>query len=430
VVPAARLSAAVEVLAEIETRKRPAVDALKEWGITHRFAGSKDRASIADIVYDALRVRASSIFAMAEETPRALIIGALHDVRGFDLAAVNTLFSGTGFAPEPLSESERTRYLEWNLEGAPVHVRGNFPAWLTDSFTAAFGEDAVAEGQALARRAPLDLRVNILKGNRPKAVKALAHLNPEATSYSPFGLRIRPLIEGRGPAMQAEPIYVKGLVEIQDEGSQLAAQLSAARAGEQVLDLCAGAGGKTLAMASLMANKGQIYAYDADGRRLTPALARLTRSGARNVQLRAPRGTQDVLADLAGHCDLVFVDAPCTGSGTWRRNPDAKWRTRPGALEQRIVQQKAILEQAVIYTKPGGRIAYVTCSVLCEENEERVLDFLQNHGDFGAEEAAISAAQANLPNLARFASPHSVGLRFSPRTADTDGFFVTVLRRH
>ncbi len=429
-IPAARLSAAIEILAELKTRKRPAVDVLKDWGIAHRFAGSKDRAFIADLVYDALRVCASSTYAMAQETPRALMIGALHDVRGLDLDGVDALFTGAGYAPEPLNESERARFVEWNLAGAPPHVRGNFPDWLARSFAAAFGDDAVAEGQALARRAPLDLRVNLLKGNRPKALKALAHLNPEATPYSPFGLRIRPPINGRAPAMQAEPAYVKGLVEIQDEGSQLAAQLSGARAGEQVLDLCAGAGGKTLAMACLMANKGQIYAYDTDGRRLTPALARLTRSGARNVQVRARRGTQDVLADLVGHCDLVFVDAPCTGSGTWRRNPDAKWRTRPGALEQRIVQQKAILEQAASYTKPGGRIAYVTCSVLCEENEARVQDFLMDHAEFVAEEAAATAALANLPDLARFASPHSFGLRLSPRTADTDGFFVTVLRRH
>jgi 16S rRNA (cytosine967-C5)-methyltransferase len=430
VIPAARVSAAIEVLAEIETRKRPAVEVLKDWGIAHRFAGSKDRAFIADLVYDALRVRASSAYAMAQETPRALVLGALGDVRGLDLDAVDALFTGAGYAPEPLSEGERARFVAWDLVGAPPYVRGNFPNWLADSFAVAFGDDAVAEGQALAHRAALDLRVNILKGNRRKAFKALAHLNPEATPYSPFGLRIRPSLDGRGPAMQAEPAYVKGLVEIQDEGSQLAAQLSAARAGEQVLDLCAGAGGKTLAMASLMANKGQIYAYDADGRRLTPALARLTRSAARNVQVRAPRGTQDVLADLVGHCDLVFVDAPCTGSGTWRRNPDAKWRTRPGALEQRIVQQKAVLEQAATYTKPGGRVAYVTCSVLCEENEARVRDFLTDHADFSAEDAMTSAAQANLPELARFASPHSFGLRLSPRTADTDGFFVAVLRRH
>jgi 16S rRNA methyltransferase RsmB/F len=177
-----------------------------------------------------------------------------------------------------------------------------------------------------------------------------------------------------------------------------------------------------LAMAALMGNKGQIYAYDADGRRLTPAIARLTRSGARNIQIRAPRGKQDVLSDLTGHCDLVFIDAPCTGCGTWRRNPDAKWRTRPGALAQRIVEQRAILEQAAGYAKPGGRIVYVTCSLLREENEDRVRDFLGDHLDFSAEQAAATAAHANLPELARFASPHSLGLRFSPRTAETDGF--------
>jgi 16S rRNA (cytosine967-C5)-methyltransferase len=429
VVPAARLSAAMEVLAEIEARKRTATDVLKEWGIAHRFAGSKDRAAIADLVYDGLRVRASSIYAMAQDTPRALMIGALHDLRALDIDGVCALFSGAGFAPQPLELDEQQRFIAWNLEDAPAHVRGNFPEWLAASFAAAFGEQAVEEGRALARRAPLDLRANALKGDRAKVLKALAHLAPEPTPHSPLGLRIRPPIDGRGPPMQAEPAYVKGLVEIQDEGSQLAALLSAAKAGEQVLDLCAGAGGKSLAMAALMGNKGQIYAYDADGRRLTPAIARVTRSGARNIQIRAPRGKQDVLSDLTGHCDLVFIDAPCTGCGTWRRNPDAKWRTRPGALAQRIVEQRAILEQAAGYAKPGGRIVYVTCSLLREENEDRVRDFLGDHLDFSAEQAAATAAHANLPELARFASPHSLGLRFSPRTAETDGFFVVVLRR-
>ena len=161
----------------------------------------------------------------------------------------------------------------------------------------------------------------------------------------------------------------------------------------QVLDFCAGAGGKTLALAAMMANQGQIYATDSDGRRLTPIFERLARSGARNVQVRAPRGAQDVLSDLAGRCDLVLIDAPCTGSGAWRRNPDAKWRMRPGALEQRIKDQNESLENAARFVKPGGRLVYVTCSLLKAENEDRVAAFLERHADFLPLDAAALGAR-------------------------------------
>jgi 16S rRNA (cytosine967-C5)-methyltransferase len=430
VVPAARLSAAIEILSEIDGRRRPAADSLKDWGVTHRFAGATDRALIADLVYDALRVRASSIYAMGQDTARAMLIGALRDVRKLELVDLLALFSGSGFAPPPLDESEQRRFRDWNLTDAPPHVLGNYPEWLEPSFAAAFGEQALEEGKALARRAPLDLRVNTLKGDRLKAQKALAHLHCEPTTFSPVGLRIAPADNRRTPAMTAEPAFFKGLVEVQDEGSQLAVLLSKAGAGEQVLDLCAGGGGKSLALAALMGNRGQIYAYDRDGRRLMPAMARLSRAGARNIQLRAPRAGQDVLSDLSGRCDLVFVDAPCTGSGTWRRNPDAKWRIRSGALAQRVAAQRMILAQAAGFTKSGGRIVYVTCSLLCEENEDRVKEFLAEHPQFDAEAAETSASRADLTRLARFASPHGIGLRLSPRTTETDGFFVSVLRRH
>ncbi len=182
--------------------------------------------------------------------------------------------------------------------------------------------------------------------------------------------------DARSPAIHAEPAFIKGLIEIQDEGSQLAALLADAKPGEQVIDLCAGAGGKTLALAAAMDNKGQLYATDDDKRRLAPIHARLERAGVRNVQVRTPRGAADVLADLAGHADLVLIDAPCTGTGSWRRNPDAKWRVRPGALEQRMKEQAELLDRAATLVKPGGRIAYVTCSVLAEENGDQVRGFL------------------------------------------------------
>jgi 16S rRNA (cytosine967-C5)-methyltransferase len=425
--PAARVSAAVEVLTDIETRRRPAADAMKDWGLTHRFAGSGDRAAISALVYDALRRKSSSAWLMGEATPRAEAIGALKQTRGLNLEAIAALFTGEGHAPPPLTEAERERISTATLADAPAPVAGDFPEWLAPQFEAAFGAEAAEEGRALADRAPVDLRANRLKTTREKAVAALAHLNPEATPLSPVGLRIAIRPDGRGPALAAEPSYVKGLVEVQDEGSQLAALMSEAKPGMQVLDLCAGAGGKTLALAAMMDNHGQIYATDTDGRRLTPIFDRLARSGARNVQVRAPKGAADVLADLAGRCDLVMIDAPCTGSGAWRRNPDAKWRMRPGALEQRIKDQDETLESASHFVKRGGRIVYVTCSVLRAENEDRVAAFLAAHDDFLPVDAAAQARSAGLAPLVERASPFGPGFRLSPRTTGTDGFYVATL---
>jgi 16S rRNA (cytosine967-C5)-methyltransferase len=197
----------------------------------------------------------------------------------------------------------------------------------------------------------------------------------------------------------------------------------------QALDLCAGAGGKTLALAGMMGNKGQIYSTDTDGRRLAPIFGRLERSGARNVQVRAPRGAQDILSDLLGRCDLVFVDAPCSGSGAWRRSPDAKWRMRPGALEQRIKDQIETLETAARFVRPGGRVVYVTCSVLKSENEDRVAAFLETHADFLPLDAAHMARSAGLGTLADRASTLGPGLRLSPLHTATDGFYVAALSR-
>lgn len=428
--PDARIAAAIEVLDELETRRRPAADALKDWGLAHRFAGSKDRAAIASLVYDALRRRASARWIMKEETPRAEMIGALLLARGLSPDEIAASFSGEGHAPAPLSAEERAALDAADLSDAPDWVRGDFPEWLAPSLLRAFGERAAEEGRALAARAPLDLRVNALKTTPDKALEELAHLGPSPCRFAPLGLRIEQGKDGRAPALSAEPAYVRGLVEIQDEGSQIASRIARAAPGEQVLDLCAGGGGKSLAMAGDMDNRGQIYATDSDGRRLTPIFARLERAGVRNVQVRAPRGAnRDPVADLAAACDLVLVDAPCTGVGVWRRNPDAKWRIRPGALEQRMKAQDEVLARAARFVKPGGRLVYVTCSLLCEENEDRVADFLAAHPDFSAEPASESLRAAGLDALEGAQSPHGAGLRLSPARHDADGFYAVVLLR-
>ena len=428
--PPARVAAAIEVLADTEQRRRPAADALKDWGLARRFAGSGDRAAIASLVYDALRRKASSGWIMGEATPRAELLGALKQLRALGEDEIAILFSGEGHAPAALSEAERTRLREADLTEAPAHVRGDYPEWLDSAFAESCGDAAVDEGRALANRAPVDLRVNTLRTSRERALAALAHLEPQPTPLSPVGLRIPIRADGRGPALAAEPAYVKGLVEVQDEGSQLAALLSGAEPGMQVLDLCAGAGGKTLALAAMLENQGQVYATDSDGRRFAPLFARLERSGARNVQARAPKGTRDVLSDLAGRCDLVLVDAPCTGSGAWRRNPDAKWRIRPGALEMRIKDQMEALENAIRYVKPGGRLIYVTCSLLKAENEDRIAAFLAAHADFLPLDAARWANVCKLPALAAQDSSLGAGLRLSPLRSGTDGFYVAALTRN
>jgi 16S rRNA (cytosine967-C5)-methyltransferase len=429
--PSARLSAAIEVFAEIEARRRPAADALKDWGLSHRFAGSSDRAAIAGLVYDALRRKSSAAWLMGETTPRAALLGMLRHERGLNAQAIAALCTGARYAPAPLTDEETAALAGGTLAGAPAYVEGDYPEWLDPHLQRVFGGERAAEGAALASRAPLDLRVNTLAADREEALAKLEHLNAAPTRWSPIGLRLRLAAEAKSPAIHAEPLYLKGQIEIQDEGSQLAALFADAKPGEQVVDLCAGAGGKTLALAAAMENRGQIYATDLDKRRLAPIHARLERAGARNVQVRTPTGRGDVLADLAGRADLVMIDAPCTGTGAWRRNPDAKWRIRPGALAERLKEQQAVLERAATRTKPGGRIAYVTCSVLAEENNDQVREFLTRHPGFSVEKPAdvakVLGERAYL--FVRAALISDEGLMMTPRRTETDGFFVSVLRR-
>lgn len=432
--PAARLAAAIDIFATLEESRRPAASVIKEWGQKHRYAGSGDRSSIANLVYDALRVRASAAWIMGckDITPadaRAVLLAALVRARAMPLAEIAALCSGEKYAPAALNEDELARLTAADLSAAPDHVCGDYPQWLDDSFSAVFGDQKVAETAAMAARAPVDMRINLHKGDRASATKALDHLPVKPSPLSPWGLRIEVGADGRGPALQGEPAWARGLVEVQDEGSQLAALLSGAQPGWQVLDLCAGAGGKTLALSAMMENRGQIFATDRDGRRLMPIYDRLERAAARNVQVRAPKGERDILADLQGQCDLVLIDAPCTGSGTWRRNPDAKWRIRPGALAERLREQHEVLASAVDYVKPGGRLAYITCSLLREENEAQMAAFMATHGDFLPLDAAHLARQAGVEALADAASPFGAGLRLTPLRHGTDGFYICVMLR-
>jgi 16S rRNA (cytosine967-C5)-methyltransferase len=430
--PAARLSAAIEVAADIEARRRPAADALKDWGLSHRFAGSSDRAAIAGLVYDALRRKSSSAWLMGATGPRAVLIGMLRRERGLGVDEIAALCSGARFAPALLTDAERAALTGDTIAAAPAHVRGDYPDWLDPDFSKVFGDDRAAEGEALASRAPLDLRVNTLKAEREEVEPKLTHLNVEPTRWSPIGLRLRLVADSKNPAIHAEPAFLKGAIEIQDEGSQLAALFAGAKPGQQIVDLAAGAGGKTLALAAVTENTGQIYATDIDKRQLAPIHERISRAGARNIQVRTPRGEADVLADLEGRIDLALIDAPCTGTGAWRRNPDAKWRVRPGALAERINQQEVLLDRAAALVKAGGRIAYVTCSVLQEENGDQVRAFLSRHRDFAVlsprEIAAASLGDRGIL-FCHAARLSQEGLLMTPRTTDTDGFYVAVMRK-
>lgn len=428
--PAARLSAAIEVCDAIDAQRIPAPAALKAWGTAHRFAGSGDRAAIAGLVFDVLRRRASAAWLMGAETSRARLLGMLRLARGLDVDAIAALCDGTRFAPPPLAEAERAALASGTLQDAPAHVAGDYPEWLDPHLAAVFGEARAEEAAAMARRAPLDLRVNTLKAARDKVRASLAHLGARPTPWSPWGLRIALGADARNPGVQAEEDFVKGAVEVQDEGSQLAALFTGAQPGEQVIDLCAGAGGKTLALAAMMRGKGRLIATDRDKRQLAPIHERLSRAGVHNAEVRAPKGPDDPLAGIRASADLVVIDAPCTGTGTWRRNPDAKWRIRPGAFDIRLKDQAEVLDRAVPLVKPGGRIAYVTCSVLPQENGEQIRAFVARHPGYAvlpaAEIAAPLGAQAAALTAATWPSPE--GLLMTPRRTGTDGFFVSVMK--
>ena len=427
--PAARLSAAIELIETIDAQRIPAAGALKEWGTAHRFAGSGDRAAISGLVWDVLRRRASSAWIMGEDTARSRLLGMLKLERGLNADAIATLCDGSRFAPSPLVDAERTALSENSLANAPAHIAGDYPEWLDPYFSQVIGEDRVAEAAAMASRAPLDLRVNTLKAKREKVQASTAHLHTMPTQWSPNGLRIEMSADARNPGIQAEEAFIKGQIEVQDEGSQLAALLSAAKPGEQVIDLCAGAGGKTLALAAMMAGKGRLIATDSDKRQLAPIHERLSRAGVHNCDVRTPKGEGDALSDIKASADLVMIDAPCTGTGTWRRNPDAKWRVRPGALEVRLKSQVQVLDRAAGLVKPGGRIAYVTCSVLDAENGDQIRQFLARHPGFAIvpPSETVTALWDKAEDFAAATLQSAEGLLMTPRRTGTDGFFVSIL---
>jgi 16S rRNA (cytosine967-C5)-methyltransferase len=424
----ARIAAAIEVLEAILNRYQPVAIALTDWGKAHRFAGSGDRNAIGGLVYDALRRKASIAWAMGADTPRTLAIGAAPSALGLTPEAVIAACDGADHAPPSLSDAEQLG-LTRSLDEAPAFVQADIPEWLWPSFSSQFGEAAIAEGRAMARRAPADLRINTLKSTPEKVLKALASFGAEPCPFSPIGVRVPPPVGAqRTPNLQAEAAFQAGWFEIQDEGSQIAALLSGAGPRKQVLDLCAGAGGKTLALAALMQNTGQLYAYDADRNQLKPIFDRIKRAGVRNAQVL--RAGDDVAVDALGpRFDVVMADAPCTGTGTWRRRPDAKWRVKPDALKARMAEQQSVLKRAATLVKPGGRLVYVTCSILPEENTGQIARFIEENPDFSSVHIAGNWSAAFSSEAPTSADGRSDSLLLTPQQHGTDGFFIAVLVR-
>ncbi|MBI1209462.1 MAG: methyltransferase domain-containing protein [Azospirillum sp.] len=430
--PSARLQAVADLLTEIEATPRPADALVSAFFRSRRYIGAHDRNAIAEAVYAILRRYARLGWWLDRSnhppTPRALVIADQLLARGQRAAALDGLFSGGKYAPEPLeaAESRLATMLDRHTldhPEMPEAVRLECPTWAEAGLRRALGSRFAAELSALLENAPLDLRVNAIKTDRARAIAALreAGLTCEATRWSPFGIRV----EGRPPLAALAP-FKAGWVEIQDEGSQLVALIADARPGHQVVDFCAGAGGKTLALAAAMANKGRVVACDVLGRRLERAAERLRRAGLHNVETRALSSARDPWVKRhKGKFDRVLVDAPCTGTGTWRRNPDSRWRPLGPGLSELVPLQAAILDSAARLVRPGGRLIYATCSLVDDENRGQIDCFLASHPDFVLRSAAelwATAVGGELP----FTGPC---LALSPARHGTDAFFAAVLER-
>ena len=427
--PSARLAAAIDLLTEIDAAPRRPADAVaNDFFRNRRYIGSGDRRAVSDRTWAVLRTRRRLEWWIARTraapTPRLLVAASLL-LEGWTVDGLRQSFSGGQYGPATLipPETEAARALEGHTldhPDMPDPVRLEVPDWVMPHLVARFGPALVPEMAAALDPAPLDLRANLLKATRDSALAALEAegLTVEPTPISPWGLRI----DGRR-AVTSGPAFQSGLVEIQDEGSQVVAALVDAGPDMRVVDWCAGAGGKTLALAMQMGNRGHIVACDVSGPRLEGAVRRLRRAGVHNAE-RHLVGPGDKWAKRrAGTFDRVLIDAPCTGTGTWRRNPDARTRLRAQDLAELLPKQAGILDAASRLVRPGGRLIYATCSLLLQENEMQVDAFLQRVPGFRV---------MKLPDVWRLPAalpcpgPH---LLLTPLRHRTDGFFAAVLER-
>ena len=424
---AGRIAAAIELLDIVETaKKRPADAVANDYFRARRFIGSGDRRAISDRVWSVLRARRRLEWWLRDTPPTGrMLIAASLLTEGWALSGVVQTYSGGQYAAAALNAAEKAVLAKieghtLDHPGMPDAVRLEVPDWILPRLQARFGPAVFAEMSALLGEAPLDLRANLLKTTRDEAQAALTAEGWDArpTPLSPWGLRI----DGRRPVTSG-PAFQSGLVEIQDEGSQLIAVMVDAHPSMRVVDWCAGAGGKTLAMAGRMRNRGQIVACDVSKSRLEGAVPRLKRAGAHNVERHLVETGDKWLKRRAGGFDRVLVDAPCTGTGTWRRNPDARLRLTETDLAELVPKQAMILDTAQTLVRKGGRLIYATCSLLPDENEHQVAAFLVRHPDFSL--VPLSRAwplDAPAPCL-------DENLSLTPARHGTDGFFAAVLER-
>jgi 16S rRNA (cytosine967-C5)-methyltransferase len=431
--PSARIAAAIDLLAAVEAERRRPADAIaNDFFRARRYIGSSDRRNVSDRAWGAIRQRIRldwhfGVLGVAP-TPRLLLAAALVLAEGWTPLGIAQNYSGQRFAPAPLTPEEEAVVAQLAQRrlidpAMPEAVRLNLPGWAFPGLAARFGAELAREAEAMEGTAPLDLRVNLLRATREAAIAALAGEGIVATptAWSPWGLRVADRRPVAGTAA-----FKEGLIEVQDEGSQLISLLTDARPGMRVADYCAGAAGKTLAIAATMENRGHIVACDVSAPRLEGATRRLRRAGVHNAETHLLVHGDKWRKRVGRTFDRVLVDAPCTGTGTWRRNPDARVRTGATDLEELAAKQALILDQASELVRPGGRLVYATCSLLPEEDESQMQAFLQRHPDFRA--VPMPALwTALVPGVA--APGEGPFLMLSPGRHQTDGFFAAVLER-
>ncbi len=430
--PGARVAAAIEILDAIETdRTCPADRLIAAWFRGRRYAGGGDRRAIRDLVYTVLRRRAQIDWWIerggGDCDPRGRTLAVLLLGARWGPAQLEEAFDGGRYRPAPLSGQERAlahRLGEsFDDPAQPLHVRCNIPAWLEQPIRIVLGNSLERELAALGGEATLDLRVNPLKASRRQVMSRLAArgIAVEPTPFAPVGLRLAGRVN-----LGDTSVLREGLAEPQDEASQIAACLVEAQPGESVVDYCAGAGGKTLALAAAMGNRGRLVACDISRHRLARAAPRLARAGVTCVEQR-------VLTDCVGDgdgaeegaFDRVLVDAPCSATGTWRRNPELRWRLREEDLAEHHDRQRRILDRAARLVAPGGRLVYAVCSLLGDEGEGPIREFLADNPRFEAlpvRRIWARAVDGECPASDMF-------LRLLPGRDGTDGFFVAVMRR-
>jgi 16S rRNA (cytosine967-C5)-methyltransferase len=428
--PAARLQATLEMLAKIDDKPpRPADAIASDYFRARRYIGSHDRGAVSFMFYNALRHFGRTGWWVekfeATALPRARFIAYLALAEKKAARHIDELFSGGKFAPAPLSDEERAflRKLDGHTIAhphMPEDIAVECPEWAAVILKKRFGKDFQHEMEALLLPAPLDLRVNAIKSSRSHVLNEIEKTDLKALPcrFSPLGIRIE-----ERPSLNTLPMLKEGRVEIQDEGSQLAAAIVDARPGMRIVDFCAGAGGKTLAIAAQMQNKGRIVACDVLAGRLKRSTERFRRAGVHNIEVRPLKNERDPwVKKHKGEFDRVLVDAPCTGTGTWRRNPDARWRSLGPGLETLVILQLEILDSAARLVKKGGRLIYATCSLLPDENEKQIEKFIETHKDF-----RVVPYHEILTSVAGL--PHDDYLMLTPAQHGTDGFFAAAMER-